>query len=920
MKRTSLILSLIVAILSTGCMRSKNSRQLPATQAMQDILTCVAIDPTDSTTLLLGCRGARFARYHISDGFTEYYPLPDSTRGWNSYDILPLSAREFLVAKSNHGVLYVRYGIDSMGWRAIEHISYVTSPNPLGPPPHKGTRYSTYSLTHADSIIVLGTTNGLMYLAKDSIAKLSKADTVYACNVKPLVRLRDEQFQFLQETVLYDGDSVTTATDRGLYRIALHDFDKDTLYNCIGGQRRCRSATLTSSSLMVIYSPAHDSKSRRLATIARHGRQICDSTDVDPGTTWIGHYGDTVRHFGSEDGDFATQRTAVNAGGRFWFIRDGQLHYTDPTTPTDGTHENIIFSDNRYGVSNHNGLWRLDGDKATFLGTLRGVSGIKDISTNSTYIYLVGTNGVYRASLTSYIFPADRDATLIDAIETGTDRAESVLATDSIVLVGTREGLHSLDPTTGQRRQSYNFAKLANAYENPYICDIQVTNGGEYVMQTLNHGVWHLKSTDDIYARPSNNILRLTDAPPPDWPTLERPALTWRAIGQHTLLIIIGILCIIGLFYVIISAIRYRHKLEMSAANEKIKRLDDAEKNLAKLRTEKDEALKLDSKTSGRELTSLAKNIKDVIKNLNENTHAHRYLTEALADIMEYLNNDRPDTDQMEKAEAARRNVDDYSRFRAERLYELAKFQPDAGPFVQPMSVFSKKVIQKKDVSLQPLKSRLEWIVESEPILDELLNSCKKLLDAEISNCRPVYRQTKDKSADPVFKVEELRTLWEGCIQPFIGRSTKLKISEKPFEKTPPEDNAVKIAVLTFYGLRKCIVKGKNFERTYTCERQHTRFDKTDNIGSFYRRWAEQLTDSCFKYGPDTVPGNPAELLWHVCLSQLPFNVLDNRDENKVTLSHGIRLAFHVTHGLKIPEDIEHLRNNRILGRPIKRE
>lgn len=919
MNRVYFWLAFVALFLSAACSRNEESPSLPASQPSHDFLTCIVPHPSDSSSLLLGYLGPRFACYRISDGFTDSYPLPDSTANWKTYDILPVSPVEFLVAKSNHGVMYVRYGIDSVGLRTIEHVASVLDPDPLGPPPHKGSHYSAYSLTRADSLIVIGSTNGLMYLAPDSLNRLAIAPVVRASAVRPLASLRNEKPQFLQEAVLFFDDSVTTATDNGIYRVALADFNRDVPPVPIGGKLRCRSAAVSSDSLMVIYSP--DPASRRMASFPLHGRVSYNSVNVHPSTSWIGRYGDSIRLFGAE-GDFANQRSAVNAGSLFWFIRKGRLHYSDPAHPSDGSDEHIVLSDSRsgIGISDRNGLWRLDGGKAKFLGDVRGLSGIKDISANSDHLFLVVPDGVFRVSLTDYLFPVNRDTTLVLATKTGSDRAVSVFATDSVLLVGTREALYAFNPDSRDLICRYSFARLEKDYENPYVCRITASSRGGYLVQTLNHGVWHIGSVSDTYATPVDSLSSLPPGQSLTWPELHRPAVTWQAIGKYTIFIFIGILCLFGLFYLAMSAVRLRHRLEMKAANEKIRRLDDTEKNLAELRSERNEALRLENKPLGRELSSLTRHIESALQSLDPSSPVAVFLSGELVPIRTYLCDENPDSSLTEQAETARRDVDEYTRFCTERLYRLASFKPLSGPFAQPMSVYSKYIFELGDVSSQPLKRRLQWIVDSAPVLQRLLGSCRRNIEAELSDCRPAMPQSAVKYALPVMRLSEIRRLWEGCVQPFIEHPTRLKISDKPFDTLPPDSNAVMIVALTFYGLRRFDVEGNNFRQEYYCPRTLTRFDKSSNIGSLYRLWAGQLTDGCFRYGPDTVPGNPAELLWHVCLSRLTFSILDSVEtaatDNKVTLSHGIRLSFYVSHNLPIPVDIDRLRNNRIQGRP----
>ena len=114
----------------------------------------------------------------------------------------------------------------------------------------------------------------------------------------------------------------------------------------------------------------------------------------------------------------------------------------------------------------------------------------------------------------------------------------------------------------------------------------------------------------------------------------------------------------------------------------------------------------------------------------------------------------------------------------------------------------------------------------------------------------------------------------------------------------------------------------KDSDRKFICTRPLVRFDNTTNIGSVSKLWAQQLSDDCFRFAEQTVPSSPVELLWHVWLSKLSYDILrtnpdpDPEDINTVTLAHGIRYAFYDAHRLELPPDISDRRKSRRRGRP----
>lgn len=223
-------------------------------------------------------------------------------------------------------------------------------------------------------MVIIGSSNGLKYLNQADMARLSTDTVVTARYAAPLQHERVSRYQFAQEAMFIMGDSLVTATDDGLYRVALADFVKEGSHATVMAHpMRCHDAAIGGDSLYVLWSK-DETTDRRHVTSYSLKDWGSFTRDADNSTTWIGLYGDTLRCFGRE-GDFGCFRAAATVNGNFYFIHDGYLRKSNIHSPTDETDERISFSDNGYGLSNKMGLWRLDGERPQFLGELRGVAG-----------------------------------------------------------------------------------------------------------------------------------------------------------------------------------------------------------------------------------------------------------------------------------------------------------------------------------------------------------------------------------------------------------------------------------------------------------------------------------------------------------------------------------------------------------------
>lgn len=311
-----MLVSILCMYSCTAGSMSGNDEELFSENAIRDSLTCVIATP-DSSRLLLGSRSAHFKIFDTRNGLITTYPLPDSTAGWLTYDILPLprlSAQSFLVSKQNHGLMYISYNTDSSGNNVIAHIAQVVAPRDRMP--HKSNKYSVYALIDVDTMIIAGTSNGLMYLNRDDKAHLPSESIVSARYAAPLSHLRHNRTQFAQEAVFLHGDSVLSVTESGIYRVALKDFSNtDARYSTLDDRIRCWRATIAGDSLAVLWSSDERQAGRLLTCFSLNGIARGATREVSPACTWIGTNNDSIRCFGRE-GDFQCFRVAAYVDGR----------------------------------------------------------------------------------------------------------------------------------------------------------------------------------------------------------------------------------------------------------------------------------------------------------------------------------------------------------------------------------------------------------------------------------------------------------------------------------------------------------------------------------------------------------------------------------------------------------------------------
>jgi len=145
-------------------------------------ITSLNITP-DSSAIWAGSSDDDFFCIDPSINTVSRYTLPNP-RHYNTYCIMEYSPNTFLVCRQNSGVALARYDNQSAGNPPVS-IRHISAPKTIKP--DKGLRFSTYHLADCGDKIVLGTSNGLMYIERSVLETPHNAheDTITAKFVSP---------------------------------------------------------------------------------------------------------------------------------------------------------------------------------------------------------------------------------------------------------------------------------------------------------------------------------------------------------------------------------------------------------------------------------------------------------------------------------------------------------------------------------------------------------------------------------------------------------------------------------------------------------------------------------------------------------------------------------------------------------------
>lgn len=886
-------------------------------------LTCLTVG-NDSTTLFLGSKAPRFTVYDTKTDNAQDFPLPSYTDGYNTYDILQTTHDSYLISKRNCGVLHVTYSIDSMSRPTIKSCTRIAIP--AAPIPDKHTHYSCYAMIPVDSAVIFGTSNGLLYMKNDKLAS-SQSDTLaYASFVPQLQHLVSGKRQFAQESMFLQSDTLITVTDHGIYRIAIDNiFFNDGDYQIVDGEMRCYNAAVVSDSIAVLWSPGNHADTRNV-TMFSHGGKRGSTRNVPTSTAWMCAYGNTLRCFDKE-GDFNCFRAATMLNGVFYYIKDGELCKSDPTAGPVFSNEQIVMTDKGYGLSNQSGIWDIRKEVPKFLGDLEGVSGVRDISVNDKTMYIAVSDGIYAVSLADRLLPYNRKARLVEHNQNrASDRFESVYAAGDTLLIGSRNGLHAYIMSS-KEDITYNLKRLNQLMESPYISRITRNDDGSFLLKTLNHGVWTLKSLNDSEAIQSSQLMDKNETGCVNLPT--RPFLTWRKLSENLFVIILALFAVIGIFATVVFVIKSKANAKLSSLRNLISEeqnkyhelsehlettrqlLIQRKEEMQRLEAEYKTALQAKNDDISISFSSICEKISSCIARLDSDNDFAVYLSGRLSEIKRLTDNHS--VDQLHEAADIYREIHGFCENTMSNAYKFAGLKGLSGIWKEPHEEYCSKINGISVPENQSLDSRLDWLVEFSPVREKLFkfvatDISRLISEADGQNCR--------------YQAKMIYKLWNDIILPAKNCDTRLAIARTSLDATTDKSilaRTIALTTITFYGCTAPYIDGRPIVND---SGQMIRFEDEPQIGTVYKFWAAQLSKEVFRFGNLSMPSSVADLLWHVFISRQSYSlcIVTNAQGRQfaVTLPMGIRLAYCRMHKLAKPDDIVQVLIDRQKGRPRK--
>lgn len=856
------------AIVMAGCgRRDGGERAFNSDPVTLPPLTCVVAD-RDSDALLLGSVAPVFTRLNLADGSRQDFPLPALTRNIKTYDIHRLSDSEWLVAKRNCGLIYVAYEYGPRGAR-ISHTAMVTSPS--RPLPAKGSSFSTYSVIEADSLIVLGTSNGMMYLTREDLARMRTDSIVEARHVQPLLHLRKNRVQFAQESMFRQGDSILTVTDHGIYRVALSDFaDPSARYVTVSEGMRCWNATLKNDTLAVIYTPDLPDRSQRELVLFDRAGRILSRRLVPVSANWTTVFADSIRTFGAE-GDFLCFRAGASVGSGLYFIRGGELRMIDSARPADAGYERVRFGAGPFVISDRQGLFRIKDDgKARFLGDVTGVSGIRGMTAHGNTVYVATADGVYSVNGSDLMFSTPRKARMIESNNPDNDRVESVYAIGDTLLIGSRNGLHYFHKG---RRHDYAFPELKERYESPYVCGIIRDSLGRILLKTLNFGIWTLPSLSADRALRSE--VEFPEAGLQDM-RVSRDVTSWTEVWRGVAFALILVLAVAGAGSILYVTVRRRHKRDLRRMKHQISRLNR-------------EVVDAVSRTIDRmENKPYAAPFRNRLMEWNEalNTMLHND-SEAVSPeaVKAYDELEAYCTKSVNKAlEIARKYADRNNMTRN----GTAEYTSDTNPVGVAMTNIYRAFAKPDHTSTMDFYGRLEWLTTLWESLDTIANRLKKRLDGELKSAG---------AACPAFRFKDVKELWNVWIAPWAVK-TSCYVVDGALRYNTQEDPKLHTILLTidsFFGCEsprldiETPVKYKMKAKCRSMVNLPKNRNDVEHLGTVYKYWAQQVSASVAD--DSALPECEADLLWMIHIKSVYIN--EDRSATDSTTGKSIADGVH---------------------------
>lgn len=842
-------------IIMAGCgRRDGGERAFNSDPVTLPSLTCVVAD-RDSDALLLGSMAPMFTRLNIADGSRQDFPLPAFSRDTKTYDIHRLTDSEWLVAKRNCGLIYVAYEYGPRGAR-ISHTARVTSPS--RPLPAKGSNFSTYSIIGADSLIALGTSNGMMYLTRGDMARMRTDSVVEARHVRPLEHLRKNRVQFAQESMFLQGDSILTVTDHGIYRVALSDFaDPSARYVTVSEGMRCWNATLKNDTLAVIHTPDFPDRSQRELVLFDRAGRVLSRRSVPVSANWTAVFADSIRTFGAE-GDFLCFRSGASVGSGLYFIRGGELRMIDSAHPADAGYERVRFSAGPFVISDRQGLFRIkDNGKARFLGDVTGVSGIRGMTAHGNTVYVATTDGVYSINGSDLVFSTPRKARMVESNNPDNDRVESVYAIGDTLLIGSRNGLHYFHKG---RRHDYAFPELKERYESPYVCGITRDGKGRILLKTLNAGTWILKSLS------ADNAVRW----PGDFPAagvpdlrLSRDVTAWADIRKGVIFAFILILAVAGAGSILYVASRRRHRHDMKRMRHQVARVN------------RDVAEAIANAINRLEDKPYAASFRNKLMEWNDSIMSAfqgETWTETPESRKAYNELEAYCTNSIGKAlDIAKARDERKSRRKESKAGDGAvRHTSDSNPLGVAMDNFCREISGPDHPMTMDFYERLEWLTSAWEKLNARACSLRNRLGADLKSAG---------AACPGFRFRDVKELWNTWVAPWAVKTSCSSIVEGTLRYDTEEDPKLHTILLTtasFFGCDspqldiEMPVRAKMKEKCRSMVNLPKNRNDLEHLGTVYKYWAQQV--SAGVVDDTALPECEADLLWMIHIRDVYIN------------------------------------------------
>ena len=483
--------------------------------------TCISLS-SDSMSMYVGMMEDFFMEYSLLHGTQSKYILPSELRGIKTYQIFELSKNsthiDFLISKRNKGVVYLRYSsnVDSNSVHPLDICVWLSSDNSQHISPKKYQNYSAYKIMQCDDVLLLGTSNGLMYVSKemlDSVRSIAvNGSTVEIPYYRPLLNLRQHKMQFAIENIIVSSDEkkIIAVTDSGIYQMThnIHSSIYDKMI--IGG--RFWSSCLKNDILHVECINPDDGYKEYVIVYPFSDRPHVSEHKCDEGHRLllpsIGVLSDSRFEFNDNKFSVGFKYQGLESihqvDNTIYYLSQSGVDKLDLTLLSTLNSLNycsiksVVAGEDAIYFITETTLYKLiSNGQFKYLGPVYGLPDIKDATWHSGKVYVCDDISVYSIDVSDYLLASDRNVTQVDMISIPSpDRIECIVEspTGEGLYIGTRSGLYEY-----KDNQSFSQIEINNAafHDSPYITDIVVSDGKLYA-GTLNQGLIAVGSSASV--------------------------------------------------------------------------------------------------------------------------------------------------------------------------------------------------------------------------------------------------------------------------------------------------------------------------------------------------------------------------------------------------------------------------------------